>query len=349
MSCESLHELGSGESPARGAGLESYQRSGLNSEEAAMAWAMLHFGGDLKACERLQGGVSARIREVVEPVLALDELAQFKVLERWREEDRAWDRLDGRLSDCDSPPAANPTPEDARWLRAYAMIRDAAPGRTRPWRSAHSRTRRAVEWLAIEDRRASIPIIRPELRARKGFDCVELAEMSRVELQLYIRQLGVYQLAELSHQQPRRNLVRLRQRLLAADRGWFEHCLFCSTHVDAEFRARMRKLFGGISAEGAMLVSYLLKIGLYSVAVATQSRYRHQMRHIRRELPPPYAEQLMKLEHRAAKLPVMVSAHWQVMVNDFTDQWRDYYRELRADISAPDKRANPRAFEGTDE
>lgn len=349
MSCESLNQRRRVESAAPGAGLEFYQRSGLNSAEAATAWAMLHFCGDLQACDRLQGGIGARIREVAEPVLALDERAQFKVLERWREEDRAWDRLDDLVSHCDSPPAVNPRPEDARWLRAYALIRDAAPGRTRPWRSAHSRTRRAVEWLAVEDRRATIPIFRPELRARKGFDCVELGEMSRVELQLYIRQLGVYQLAELSHQQPRRNLVRLRQRLLAADRGWFEHCLFCSKHVDAEFRARMRKLFGGISAEGAMLVSYLLKIGVYSVAVATHSRFRHQMRHIRRELPPPYAEQLMKLEHRAAKLPVMVSAQWQVMVDDFTDQWRDYYRELRAEISAPDTRANPRAVEGTDE
>src|SRR5690554_6826913 len=79
----------------------SYMRPGLNSAEAATAWAILHFGGDIQACNRLQGGIGNLIQAVAEPVLKLEEQARFQVLERWREEDRAWDRLDDLLAGCE--------------------------------------------------------------------------------------------------------------------------------------------------------------------------------------------------------------------------------------------------------
>src|SRR5690554_1497641 len=309
----------------------TYMRPGLNSAEAATAWALLHFGGDIQACNRLQGGIGELIRAVAEPVLELQNHEQFQVLERWREEDRAWDRLDDLLAECETAQTPDVTSQvDPRWANAYALVRDGAKGRERPWRRAHSRTRRAVEWLAIGDRRESIPMLRPELRAREGFDMRALGEMSRNELKLFIRQLGVYQLAELSHQQPRRSLVRLRQRLLPADRVWFDYCAFHSTHIDDEARARIHKLFGGISSQGSVMVTYLTQIGLYSVAVATQTRFRHPMRHILAELPSDFAQQLDKFNRRAATMPAVISTLLRVMLDSFAQQWREYNQELRA-------------------
>jgi|GEM_PF-4718276 len=314
-----------------GAQLGSFLRPGLNAAEAATAWAVVHFGGDIQACSRLQGGIGELIQAVAEPVLALDSRAQFQVLERWRDEDRAWDRLDGLLAGCeDAQPPEPSSQSEQRWASAYALIRTGAKGGARPWRRAQSRTRRAVEWLAIGERRESIPMPRPELRAREGFDVRGLAEMSRNELKLFFRQLGVYQLAELSHQQPRRSLVRLRQRLLPADRLWFDYCAFHSKHIDDEARARIHRLFGGISSQGAVMVTYLTQIGLYSVAVATQTRFRHPMRHILAELPSDFAQQLDKFNRRAATMPAVISTLLRVMLDSFAQQWREYNQELRA-------------------
>lgn len=309
----------------------SYLRPGLNAAEAATAWAIAHFGGDIQACQRLQGGIGELIRAVAEPVMGLESQEKFQVLERWRDQDRAWDRLDGLLADCPEPPPPEPSSQsERRWARAYALVRTGARGDGRPWRRARSRTRRAVEWLAIGERRESIPMPRPELRARQGFDVRGLGEMSPNELKQFFRQLGVYQLAELSHQQPRRSLVRLRQRLLPADRLWFDYCAFHSKHLDDEARARIHRLFGGISSQGAVMVTYLTQLGLYSVAVATQTRFRHPMRHILAELPGDVAQQLDKFNRRAATMPAVISTLLRVMVDSFARQWRDYHQELRA-------------------
>lgn len=80
------------------------------------------------------------------------------------------------------------------------------------------------------------------------------------------------------------------------------------------------------------MASYLIHIGLYSVAVATQLRFGHQIRHLLDALPAQFAQPLSSFARPAASMPVMIADQLRITVDDFSEQWRDYYAQNIAHI-----------------
>jgi hypothetical protein len=154
-----------------------------------------------------------------------------------------------------------------------------------------------------------------------------LVEMPHEELHAFIRQLGVYQLAELSYRQPRRSLVRLRQRLLPEDRDWFDLCVFGGEHLEDDERGRLRKLFSAVSNQGTDMPTYLAHIGLYSIAVATSARFAHKLRRILGQLPDATANSLRIYNQRAAGAPLVLSGQLRVTMDEFVARRRAYLGE----------------------
>lgn len=293
-------------------GPEPLRRGGLNPSEAAIAWALVHFGGNLEACQRLEGEVGGLIRGVAEPAVALQEAQRFQLVERWREEDRRWDRLDWLVDGVD--PTLVQTrlgPGEARWSRAYELIRLRTRGRRRPWRGARARTRRAVEWLATEVARDLIIPVRPELRAHQGFDLEQLIGLSVAEFTMYARWLGVHQLIELSCRQSRRSVVLLRQQFEVCDHAWFDHCYRRGAQLAEEERARLRLLFNAVGGPKDGLAHYITRVGLYSMAAASVQRFGQKLRYVLSQLPAQCAAELNH-QLQCVERAVQVDMTWQL-------------------------------------
>jgi hypothetical protein len=278
----------------------SQKRGGLNTSEAAIAWAYARFGGDVAACGVLEGDAAKAVRAVTEPVLTASDQEQAQLVEMWRGEDRAWDSLEqvvSRLEPADVESQAEHM--SPRWQNALRRIVGAGDQKRRkcPWHDNSVRTRRAIVWLALGSLRRQVVVERGELEADQGFDLEHLVDMAPIEREAWIRQLGVFQLAELARKQDRRSLVRLRRALQANDRAWFDACIKRERDVDRLERGRVRELFLSISRQEPDLTVRLLHLGLYSVAASAGTRFAERLASVAKRLPSTL-ETLLGYYHR---------------------------------------------------
>ncbi len=260
-------------------------RPGLNASEAAIAWAYARFGGDPQACEVLGGDAGRAVRAVIDSPLQLDDAERRRLVERWRDEDRRWDRLEALAERLDPDVVERAQVKmSPRWRRALERIRHKG-GRRAPWHDNSVRTRRAIVWLALGELRTSVRAERPELRATEGFGVALLVDMDPSSRERFIRELGVFQLAELARNQDRRSLVRLRRALRGEDRAWFDECMRQERDVDRRERARLRELFLAVSRQEPDLTARLAHLGLYSVAAACGQRFAVELAGVAARLP----------------------------------------------------------------
>jgi hypothetical protein len=272
----------------------------LSTSEAAIAWAFARFGGDPDACGVLEGDAAKAVRAVAEPVLDATDQERASLVEMWRRDDRRWDSLEQvvkRLGPEDvQQEAAYLSP---RWQNALSHIVGSADSndKTCPWHDHSVRTQRAIVWIALRDLRSHVIVERDDLETDKGFDLGHLVGMSPLDREMWIRQLGVFQLAELARDQDRRSLVRLRRALQAEDRAWFDRCIKHKRDIDRLERGRMRELFLSISRQEPDLTVRLLHLGLYSIAASAGIRFAERLRSVSTRLPDTL-ETLLGYYHR---------------------------------------------------
>lgn len=260
-------------------------RPGLNQSEAAIAWAYARFGGDVEALTVLQDDSAGLLGTCISELPEEDEAERTRVVELWREQDRRWDNYEAMAFRLSSEKLeAYASQMDPRWKAATKRL-VARSGRQLPWHDNSVRTRRAIVWLALRGLREEMALERPELRDRAGLDLVGLAAMSPPERDDFVRQLGVFQLAELAREQDRRNLVRLRRALQAEDRDWFDDCICREREMERAEKGRIRELFLAVSRQEPDLAARLMHLGLYSLAAAAGARFAPELRSIARRLP----------------------------------------------------------------
>ncbi|QDG53343.1 hypothetical protein FIV42_22120 [Persicimonas caeni] len=273
-------------------------RPGLTSSEAAIAWAYARFGGEVDACDVLDGDAAKPVREVVKRVLEAPVDERARIVETWRRQDRRWDSLDElakRLDDADIDDwAAGLGP---RWKNALMRQLGRVRGKPCPWHDNSVRTRRAIVWLTLGPLRDAVKGGRAELIARSGFDLEHLVQMARGEREAWIRQLGVFQLVELTREQDRRSLARLRRALREEDRAWFDACSRYERDIDRIERGHLREFFLAISRQEPDLTARLLHLGLYTIAASSGERFAPKLRSVASRLPSTF-ETLLLHYHR---------------------------------------------------
>lgn len=269
-------------------------RPGLNSSEAAIAWAYARFGGDPDACGMLDADASKPVREVVERVLEgpVDERA--RLVETWRRQDRRWDSLDElarRLDDAEVDDHA--TRLSPRWRNALMRLLGRDRTDVCPWHDNSIRTRRAIVWLTLGPLRNAVKGGRFELVSRDGFDLEQLVQMQADKREDWIRWLGVFQLVELAREQDRRSLARLRRALREEDREWFDTCMRNERDIERIERGHLREFFVSISRQEPDLTARLLHLGLYSTAASAGGRFAHKLASVASRLPKTFETLLM--------------------------------------------------------
>ena len=266
----------------------SPDRVGLNSAEAAIAWAYARWGGDLDALEAIGGDAGRALRPVVEEVLNLDDQQRAQLVESWRRRDRRWDGPQAIASRLNSQESERLSKRCAgRWRRAFERLAGTERNRACPWSEKSLRTRRAIARITLREVPEAVLETRPDLceDCPRGFGFVQLAELGGPQRDDLIRQLGLFQLAELVRHQDRRNLARLRHSLGPADRQWFDHCIVAGRQADRHERGRLRELFVAVSRQEPDLIARLMHLGLYSIAAAAGQRFSMRVRKVARRLP----------------------------------------------------------------
>ncbi|MFP4598348.1 MAG: hypothetical protein ACOC9W_01045 [Persicimonas sp.] len=261
-------------------------RAGLNASEAAIAWAYGRFGGDPEAIDVLEADAAKSIRKVVEPLLEADEAQRISLVERWRGEDRRWDCIEELIDRVDGDALGREAAcMPPRWQQALERITNRSDFKECPWYDNSVRTRRAIVWLTAAPLGKYVPLRRPELRERGGFELDALVDMQPLEREDFIRRLGVFQLAELARQQDRRNLARLRRALDIGDRRWFDECIRRERSIERLERGRLRELFLAVSRQEPDLGARLLHLGLYSMAAGAGERFSAKLQSVAEQLP----------------------------------------------------------------
>jgi hypothetical protein len=262
-----------------------------------VAWACLRFGEGVEALEALEGDAARAVRRVVEPLADADDAERGRVVEQWRRQDRRWDSPEEWIVYADRDAVTRQTDAmSARWTRALEHLFE---DRSRSPRGGHSvRTARAIVAIATRPLRETVNRRRPELRVDDGFDFDLLSRMESHPRQVFLRRLGVFQLAELARKQDRRSLVRLRRALEPDDRGWFDECIRRERDVERLERVRLRELFLAVSRQEPDLVARLLHLGLYTIAAAAGKRFSSELEQVARQLPSTLRTLLLHY-HRA--------------------------------------------------
>lgn len=263
-----------------------HNRPGLNGSEAAIAWAYARFGGDVEACGVLAADAGRPLRAIVSDVTKLSDDERAQLVEAWRQQDRRWDSLDELSARLESSRVATRAEQMAsQWREALLRVVAGPSRKPVPWHACSVRTRRAVVWLALRSFRDELADERAELRGETGFDLVQLAQMAPRERNDWIRQLGVFQLVELTREQDRRSMARLRRALRGDDRAWFDACLEQERDIDRLERGRLRELFVSVSRQEPDLSARLSHLGLYTLAASAGGRFARKLRHVGSRLP----------------------------------------------------------------
>lgn len=256
-------------------------RRGCTASEAALVWAMAHFGGGDDLLARLDVDVADEVRAQLEALEALeDDDARTGQLQAWRLHDRH--SGDVRVFWRQVPPSwhhAIGQRLGARWSRALQRGPEAAPYALalRPFQ---------LHWAGPSPRLLAEPT-RFELR--------RVVELEPGAQHLLFELIGLYQLAEITRTAGRRHTARLLRDLDGWHREELRRFLARDRQLGDEERTRLNEVFIALSRQhGDDMGVLVLHLGLCVVAIAAGRRFGEAIRRVASRLAPVHGEALLR-------------------------------------------------------